>query len=475
MENHIWIFKDVDDQWQAFPEIDQKALGLALQNSDEKEVSVIGGRCDANVKQRYMRTVYDIEPKELRIQRAVWFAEGAPLSETDSQAISDWLSFESSNTTPLVLGDRKFFRASDGSVMLAGQSLLSVARPVIHVKDAGLKQPPAGEHDTSIPCSHLIIAVHGIGESLWSKKTFSLKPFDVNCAAMRSLIQDLDTETRTELLHINWFHIISASAYMKRISDITLPSIPIFRQIANEAIADAIFYLNSEHKDKIISHVAERIVHIATLFKQRNPSWNNKISLIGHSLGSVICYDVLNDKKLPPEIRVSNVFLFGSPLALFLTARGQSDAFPVTQCARIYNIIQPNDPVAYRIEPFMAPVLKGTEPALIPYHKTGGLATTTQVRHTASSIIGLFRSDGDASYLDKITEVVKGPALPKPDSALGIGLAEIENVNGGDRIDWSVQQGFMPGATEYADALIAHIAYFDNKDIILFIHDRLGR
>ena len=55
-----------------------------------------------------------------------------------------------------------------------------------------------------------------------------------------------------------------------------------------------------------------------------------------------------------------------------------------------------------------------------------------------------------------------------------MGLSEVEKVNGGHRIDWAVQQGFMPGATEYADALVAHISYFDNKDIALFIHDRLG-
>jgi hypothetical protein len=474
MENHIWVYKDLDEQWQVFPQVDQTALDVALRDGSARPIRVLGGRCDVDLKKRYMFTVYDHEPKELRLQRAVWFLEGTPLSETDSQAISDWVASDTSKTQPLNLGDRKFFRSSDGSILLAGQSLLSVARPIVHANEAGLPLPSSGD-DQSVPCSHLIIAVHGIGESLWSKKAFSLKPFETNCAIMRSLLTELDGDSRTEILNINWFHILSSSAYMKRISDITLPSIPIFRQIANEAIADAIFYLNSEHKNAIISHVAERIVHIATLFKLRNPTWNNKISLIGHSLGSVICFDVLNQLKLPPEVTISNLVLMGSPLGLFLTARGQTEVFPVQQCERVFNIIQPNDPVAYRIEPFIVPVLKTVDPALIPYHKTGGLSRSTQVRHTASSIMGLFSSEKEASYLEKLSEVVKGPSAPKPESAVGIGFSVIESVNAGHRMDWIVQQGFMPGATEYADALVAHIAYFDNRDIALFIHDRIGQ
>jgi hypothetical protein len=251
-----------------------------------------------------------------------------------------------------------------------------------------------------------------------------------------------------------------------------LPTIPVFRQIANEAIADVIFYLNAEHREAIVSHVAARIVDIVLKFKSCNPSFNDKVSLVGHSLGSVICYDVLSLKKIPPEIKFQNLFLFGSPLGMFLTARGQTDVLPLAQCAHVYNVIQPNDPVAYRIEPFLVPVMKTADPALVPYHKTGGLAATTQVRHTASSIMGLFAGDKETTFSERITQVVKGPLAPKPESPLGIGIALIESMNSGQRVDWIVQHGFMPGATEYADALTAHVNYFDHKDIAKFVHER---
>ena len=355
---------------------------------------------------------------------------------------------------------------------MAGQSILSVSRALVHVTDPVWAVPPVGLDDPAIACTHLIISVHGIGESLWSRKAFNLQPFENNCKMLRTHVNELSgSGGRTEVLHVNWFHILAGSVYTKRIADITLPTIPVFRQIANEAIADVIFYLNAEHRESIVSHVAGRIVDIVLQFKARNPSFNNKVSLAGHSLGSVICYDVLALKKITPEIHFENLFLMGSPLGMFLTARGASDVLPLPQCRKVFNVIQPNDPVAYRIEPFLVPVMKTTEAAMLPYHKTGGLATTTQVRHTASSLIGLFSNDKDTTYMERITQVVKGPMAPKPESPLGIGLALIEKLNAGQRIDWIVQHGFMPGATEYADALTAHVNYFDHKDIAKFIHE----
>ena len=405
--SHIWIYKDLDDKWQPFTDKDQNAIDKAVEHGTDNMIRLIGGRCDAYIKERYMKNVYELIPKETRFQKAIYFVDDMPLTEHECQAISDWYKSDSSQTTPLLIGDRTFYINSDGSVWQAGHGLLSVSRPLIAAKDSGLSAPPTGTDHAEVPCTHLLLAVHGIGESLWSRKTFSLKPFDQNCSDMRSILCSMSESTRTEIISINWFHILANSAYMKRIADITLPSIPIFRQIANEAVADAIFYLNKDHRDAIVSHIADRIVHTVTLFKQRNPTWNNKLSLVGHSLGSVISFDVLEHQKLPSEIQVSNLFLLGSPLSLFLTARGQSEVLPFNQCGRIFNIMQPNDPVAYRIEPFVVPVLKLVDPALIPNHKTGGLATTTQVRKTASSILGLFSSEKVGSYYERISDVVK--------------------------------------------------------------------
>lgn len=472
-DRHVWMHKtDADDRWTVFNEPDQVALDNAL---DDSPVPVIGGRYDAFVNKRLVKSVYHAIPIELQIIKAVWFEEDVPFSEPDSLLISQWDLLSSEPF--LFLGDRKVYRSEDKTVFISGIGLLSVSRRVLKFgnPDCPLSVPKSVGDDPTVACRHLIITVHGIGEALWSRKAFNLKPFERNCGILRNLLSEhlnVSSSDRIDVLPVTWFHILSESVYMQRMTDITLNTIPVFRQIANGAVSDVIFYLNERHRQKIVSHVIERISQIVSAFKTRNPSFNGRpVSLIGHSLGSVICFDALSSPNFPPEIHIENLFMFGSPLGMFLTARDQVDMFPLSKCGKVFNIIQPNDPVCYRIEPLLVGALKDVEPAILPYHKTGGLAATTQIRKTAVSIMGLFSSDSDSTYLERLSQVVNGPPSPKAETPVAIGLKSIEKLNNGSRIDWTVQQGFMPVGTEYADALTAHISYFDNRDVAKFIHE----
>jgi len=468
MENHVWMFKSEEERWEVFNKSDQIALDAG---SEVDCVPVLGGRYDAFVSKRFIRSIYDVNPVELKIRRCVWFEEDTPFTETDSARISEW---EKSPVGTLLLGDRKLYRTSNLQIFISGPSILSVSR---HIRrfgepDCAIKIPPSTGDDAKVPCKHLIITVHGIGEALWSKKAFNLKPFERNCAILRGLLSDHFQQQRIDVLPVTWFQILSESVYMKRMSDVTLTTIPMFRQIANGALSDVIFYLNRQHKDKIVAHVINRIKELVMIFKNRNPDFEGPISLIGHSLGSVICFDALSSENFPDDLRVSNLFLFGSPLGMFLTARDQVGGFPIARCKNIFNIIQPNDAVCYRIEPLIFPILKETEPAVIPNHKTGGLAAPTQLRKTASSIIELFSSDKDSTYFERLAHVVNGSPIPKAESPLAISLKSLEIMNNGSRMDWVVQQGFMPAGAEYADALTAHMSYFDNPDVAKFVYEK---
>lgn len=155
------------------------------------------------------------------------------------------------------------------------------------------------------------------------------------------------------------------------------------------------------------------------LFCEKNPSFkknHNKVSLIAHSLGTVIVYDIIiantsinqmtnnygedssqeklvldhlshNDatllnqyldikqkleeiekKMINTNSRTSllafkpeNFFLLGSPLAVFLALRGvrpaglgsQDHILPKRICKKLFNIFHPSDPIAYRLEPLV--------------------------------------------------------------------------------------------------------------------------
>jgi DDHD domain len=158
--------------------------------------------------------------------------------------------------------------------------------------------------------------------------------------------------------------------------------------------------------------------------------------VIGHSLGSIITWDILNHQNVgysstipetplrgipsieslgtgffstnsqsepgsdgpestsvraPQELSmypqlefpVDNFFLLGSPVPVFLMIRNQrkplSDDFYLRGCGRVFNIFHPYDPVAYRIEPCIDPRNADFEPTIIK-HWNGGFRVQYRTR-----------------------------------------------------------------------------------------------
>jgi hypothetical protein len=94
--------------------------------------------------------------------------------------------------------------------------------------------------------------------------------------------------------------------------------------------------------------------------------WNPvDITLVGHSLGSVILFEILSHADLPSSQCLpffpKNYIAMGSPIAVFgNTSEDDPDWFPnrvssmrINECFR--NIFHPNDPVAYKLEPLLTP------------------------------------------------------------------------------------------------------------------------
>jgi len=173
---------------------------------------------------------------------------------------------------------------------------------------------------------------------------------------------------------------------------------------------------------------------------RRTTGFNGSISVIGHSLGSIISWDILNNQNvtLPntstlldnvpsyeslrsgrqpssqqsensdtPELTtpttsassnnvpesqssypqldfvVDNFFLLGSPVPVFLMIRNQrmplSEDFYLRGCRRVFNIFHPYDPVAYRIEPCISPRNSDFEPTIVK-HWNGGFRVQYRTR-----------------------------------------------------------------------------------------------
>src|SRR5699024_1374486 len=144
--------------------------------------------------------------------------------------------------------------------------------------------------------------------------------------------------------------------------------IPRMRTFTNDTILDALFYTSPAHSQTILHSVAGELNRLFDLFRARNPHFAGQVALVGHSLGSLILFDLLssqmpsksgaatgstsaNSADQSPEaayyqrmqLSFSPVAMFalGSPIPVFLAVRGihsLSGDFRLPTCRAFYNI-----------------------------------------------------------------------------------------------------------------------------------------
>ncbi len=266
------------------------------------------------------------------------------------------------------------------------------------------------------------------------------------------------------------------------------------------------------HHDIMIDIVCTEMNTVVQKFRALT-GFEGKVSLLAHSLGSVISWDILS-RDVPPAVnqhdandvvkstkshgiqspytsldfRVSNTFMIGSPVAVFLMLRNQHEPiqkdFYLPGCPRVFNIFHPYDPVAYRIEPLLARENAFAEPEIIAHWK-GGFRVQYQtkflwrkiideVRVTQKSVvkaveagiegIGLLDQSGDDLLEDEIGDE---SSLLSDDSCFQ--TVQVGNVCEGNRLDYMLQEKEIENANEYLSALAAHSSYWGERDLSLFM------
>uniref|UniRef100_A0A182XIA6 DDHD domain-containing protein n=1 Tax=Anopheles quadriannulatus TaxID=34691 RepID=A0A182XIA6_ANOQN len=288
---------------------------------------------------------------------------------------------------------------------------------------------------------HLLFMVHGIGEACDLRFRRVEEVVDEFRSISAQLVQshyrssfDRGDVGRVEILPISWHDDLHSeeSGVDEKLKSITLPSIPKLRHFTNDTLLDVLFYTSPMFCQSIIDAVGKSLNRLYALFCQRNPSFHGRVSLAGHSLGSLILFDLLCHQKRaeqkqscepensenPDDDTVSPLtphhafvnhrplvrkcsqqinyevgpagtgqpyitypqlmfqpkmfFALGSPIGMFVTIRG-IDAlgldFKLPTCDGFFNIFHPYDPVAYRIEALINPDLSTLAPVLIPHHK----------------------------------------------------------------------------------------------------------
>ncbi|GBB99560.1 hypothetical protein RclHR1_03560015 [Rhizophagus clarus] len=221
------------------------------------------------------------------------------------------------------------------------------------------------------------------------------------------------------------------------LDEITLEGVPTLRMLISDVLMDVLLYMTPKYRELMINTVTKEMNRVYKLFIERNPKFienGGKVSLYGHSLGSVLSFDILchqpplfpstpsgifeekgstdmHQHTVKLDFDVTNFFAVGSPIGLFLLLKGLKVAsrndrsrdhinqglrqtlastamgmgismdlplgpstiplcYPAVK--NIYNIFHNADPIAYRLEPLIARNYGSRlKPALIPYQKGG--------------------------------------------------------------------------------------------------------
>lgn len=311
---------------------------------------------------------------------------------------------------------------------------------------------------------HLLLITHGIGQRLGMRMESINFIRDVNTLRksfksvyaaspdLQALNSETDSETknnRIQMIPIVWRHLLDFPQQSLKhnrkehdlgdldhddheypnLEDITVEGVPAVRNFLTDLALDILLYQSPAYKGHISRIVVKELNRTYRLFKDRNPSFKGKVSLVGHSLGSAIMFDILclqkdsRSNSTPPsmpsskhrrhteeglklDFEVEDFYALGSPIGLFqmlkgrtiaarpattytpaktpacalddpfsTTAEEQDHAFDITTssplCKQVFNIFHPTDPISYRIEPLISPAMSSLKAQPLPYTKKG--------------------------------------------------------------------------------------------------------
>lgn len=158
-----------------------------------------------------------------------------------------------------------------------------------------------------------------------------------------------------------------------------LTDLYLLRQMLITGFDDALLYLSSHWHTTIKNQLRQAILEEGRWLRQRYPQGQLFVSIVGHSLGSIIAYDVCYDfyteigrfkqtvkpaqfGAAPPEVlaldlELSNLFTMGSPLAIWSLTHDPGKVWyrdrpvSVRQGGVWYNFYSGWDPIAFPLEP----------------------------------------------------------------------------------------------------------------------------
>ncbi|XP_013987908.2 phospholipase DDHD2 isoform X1 [Salmo salar] len=321
---------DCKDSWFPFSREDSPRLEEAhkhggTRGEEEMVVATEGRRFDVRLKERRRYAVYWEQPPS-EVRRCSWFHKGdkdisyTPYPEHTSLALeeaymisvtlNDWtrkLEFPTGET--VVLHSPKLMTQQQTIplkywISFPSASEQSRPRTVKRGMEGISIEIPEGE---PYQVDHLVFMVHGVGPACDIQLRGVVQCVNDFRDASLSLLsshfkqgQDGAHMGRVEFLPVNWHRVLhgDATGVDEDIQRITLPSISRLRQFSNGTVLDLFYYNSPTYCQTIIDTVASEINRLHHVFLQRHPQFTGAVSLTGHSLGSLILFDLLTNQEI---------------------------------------------------------------------------------------------------------------------------------------------------------------------------------
>ncbi|KAL6949936.1 hypothetical protein ACO0QE_000605 [Hanseniaspora vineae] len=375
---------------------------------------------------------------------------------------------------------------------------------------------------------HLVFCIHGIGQTLGRKYQYvnfshtvnvlrkNIKTLYGTTETLQKLNENDKKNSRIQVLPITWRHRIGFNtedmdknrsiAELPTLLDLTLDGVKPIRKLIGDIALDILLYDEEYYQEKILKEVISELNRIHELYCKNNPNFKGKVSVIGHSLGSLIFFDILSKPELAKQLNfnVVNFFGIGSPVGVFkliqrtmigdpaLSFNQRNGTHKKSQsslvkyanlaCENFYNVYHMCDPIGFRVEP-----LVDRRMAHIEQESVRTLSATNQIAAKVLEISESLPSPNGSSvtvkdqylarvrktdgvHLDYYTHsnnnVSSKIALNKD---LLEKLLQVNKKNG--RVDYSLKSGLLE--MDVINAIKSHVSYFEDLDVSGFLVSEL--
>ncbi|KAL7599454.1 hypothetical protein Lser_V15G24061 [Lactuca serriola] len=157
------------------------------------------------------------------------------------------------------------------------------------------KEEDMDDYCSQVPVGHVVFMVHGIGQRL--EKANLVDDVGIFRHVTSSLAEQHLTPyqrgtQRVLYIPCQWRKNLKLSGE-SAVEKCTLPGVRGLRVTLSATVHDVLYYMSPIYCQDIIDSVSIQLNKLYLKFIKRNPGYDGKVSLYGHSLGSVLSYDIL--------------------------------------------------------------------------------------------------------------------------------------------------------------------------------------